>query len=40
MLDHFDHRGGIEASQKLWKLHDDMLYPILLEAGLVKARKK
>lgn len=32
--------GGIEATQRIWDAHDKMLYPILLEAGLVKARRK
>jgi tripartite-type tricarboxylate transporter receptor subunit TctC len=32
--------GGIEASHALWQKHDTLLYPILLEAGLVKTRKK
>lgn len=31
---------GIAASQKLWTRHDQELYPILLDAGLVKARRK
>jgi tripartite-type tricarboxylate transporter receptor subunit TctC len=32
--------GGVTETEKLWDAHDKMLYPILLEAGLVKARKK
>lgn len=32
--------GGVKDTQKIWDLHDQMLYPILLDAGLVKARKK
>lgn len=32
--------GGVKETQKIWDAHDQMLYPILLEAGLVKARKK
>lgn len=32
--------GGVAESAKLWAAHDQMLYPILNEGGLVKARKK
>ena len=32
--------GGIERSRSLWEAHDTLMYPILLEAGLVKARRK
>ena len=32
--------GGIAESQALWNGHDKALYPIMLEAGLVKTRKK
>lgn len=32
--------GGMLESGKLWDAHDQQLYPILLESGLVKVRKK
>jgi hypothetical protein len=31
---------GVKETEARWKQDDETLYPILLEAGLVKTRKK